>query len=63
MKKNIIYGSCTCGKWGWPPEGFDERKHFMKCPCGKTAFLLHSDPEEAGDTERYRVELTLTAQK
>lgn len=63
------YGVCKNRKthssgeaWGEAPENFDERKHFLKCPCGSTMYLDRHDPKKAGYRDKDKVIVTVTKQ-
>ncbi len=53
--KQKAYGECDCGNWGEAPAHFTERKHFLKCTCGKPMYLIYSDPREAGRRDAQKV--------
>ena len=58
------YGICKCGKWGEVPQGFDEMRHFLKCPNCRQLMFLHKQhhPREAGYSERNKVNLLFVSQ-
>lgn len=50
------FGICNCGKWGWAPAGYDERKLGLRCECGQAMFLHYSGhPKEAGYTDKAQI--------
>jgi hypothetical protein len=58
-----MYFVCTaCYKWSQTPAGFDERKHFVKCECGKNMYLTHGTPKEAAYPDRDEIKATLVQQ-
>jgi hypothetical protein len=50
----------TCDKWNETPPEFHELKHFCWCKsCGGKMFLLHSNPQTAGYSDKYKTEIKL----
>jgi hypothetical protein len=66
MVRGKAWGQCkTCRRWGWAPDGFNEGKHFLLCPCGSTMYLTVAiDPvKDLAMREQDRVTPTLTSIK
>jgi hypothetical protein len=63
LKYAVQYGCCDCQNWGMAPEVFNESVHFLKCPCGKLAYLTMFDPRTAGYSAKRQVTLAVVNQK
>ena len=61
--EQVMYFACQeCFKWCHEPKGFDERKHNVKCQCGKTMYLTHGKPEDDAMPKRDEIQGELVAQ-
>ena len=56
---------CNCNSWSELPEGFNELKHFGRCPaCNRLMYLNHTgQPKDIGLNEKQEVKATKVNQK
>lgn len=66
MKNLIGFVACDkCYNWSKIPEGFNELKHFAKCPtCNQPMYLTRQyEPEEMGYRSNQEIKATLMSNK